>query len=65
MYRVVSNISDCQLLQDLSRLYDWTVAWQVRLNPVKREALNVSNKYTPPQFTHTTGGRSISWKSLI
>ena len=30
VYKVVESVSDCQLLQDnLSRLYDWTVAWQV------------------------------------
>ena len=49
VYRVVSSISDCQLLQeDLSRLYDWTVAWQVWLNPAKCKALNISNKHSPP-----------------
>ena len=39
VYKVVASASDCQLLQDdLSCLYDWTVAWQVRLNPAKCEA---------------------------
>ena len=34
----IYSASDCQLLQyNLSRLYDWTVAWQVHLNPVKCE----------------------------
>ena len=38
VYKVVASASDCQLLQDdLSCLYDWTVAWQVRLNPAKCE----------------------------
>ena len=28
VYKVVASASDCQLLQDdLSCLYDWTVAW--------------------------------------
>ena len=66
VYRIVSSISDCQLLQeDLSRLYDWTVAWQVWLNPANYEALNISNKRSPPQFTYTIGNGSISWKSLV
>ena len=61
VYRVVSSIYDCQLLQeDLSRLYDWTVAWQVRLNPAKCKAFNISNKHSPPQFTYTIGDGSIS-----
>ena len=54
VYRVVSSVSDCRLLQeDLSRLYDWTVAWQVRLNPTKCEALSISNRHSPLQFTYT------------
>ena len=36
VYRLVSNASDCQLLQeDLACVFDWTVTWQVRLNPAK------------------------------
>ena len=66
VYRVVSNASDCQLLQeDLTRVFDWTVAWQVRLNPAKCEALNLSNKCFPPQFVYAIGGEPISWKSLV
>ena len=47
--KVFSSASDCQLLQDdLSRLHDWTIAWQVQLNPAKCEALNIlSNKRSP------------------
>ena len=38
--KVVTDASDCDLLQeDLSRISEWTVAWQVRLNPGKCEAL--------------------------
>ena len=62
VYRVVSNASDCQLLQeDLTRVFDWTVAWQVRLNPAKCEALNLSNRRFPPQFVYAIGGEPISW----
>ena len=49
----------------MSRLYDWTVAWQVRLNPAKCEALIISNKCSLPQFTYTFNGGAISWKSLV
>lgn len=66
VYKVVASVSDCQLLQDdLSCLYDWIVAWQVRLNPAKCEALNISNKLSPPQFTYTINSGPISWKPLI
>ena len=66
--KVVASVSaaDCQLLQDdLSCLYDWTVAWQVCLNPAKCEALNISHKLSPPQFTYTVNGGTISWKPLV
>ena len=54
VYKVVASVSDCQLFQDhLSRLCDWTVAWQVHLNPAECEALSISNKQSPPQFTYT------------
>ena len=46
-------------------MFDWTVTWQVRLNPAKCEALKLSNKYFPPQFVYTIGGEPISWKSLV
>ena len=66
LYRAVSNVSDCQLLQeDLARVYDWTATWQVRLNPAKCEALNLSNKRSPLQFTYTIGGGPILWRSLV
>ena len=45
IYKVVTGISDCHVLQeDLTRIYSWTVAWQVRLNSEKCEALNITNK---------------------
>ena len=49
----------------MSCLYDWTIAWQVRLNPAKCEALNISHKLSPPQFTYTINGGTISWKPLV
>ena len=64
--KVVASVSDCQILQDDSScLYDWTVAWQVHLNPAKCEALNLSHKLSPPQFTYTVNGGTISWKPLV
>ena len=53
----------CQ--EDLVLVFDWTVTWEVRLNPAKCEALNLSNKRSPLQFTCTIGGGSILWKSLV
>ena len=50
---------------EINKLCDWTVAWQVRLNPARCEALNISNKRSPPQFTYTINGGAISWESLV
>ena len=35
------------------------------LNPAKCEALNTSHKLSPPQFTYTANGGTISWKPLV
>ena len=65
MYKVVTNASDCDLLQeDLSQISEWTVAWQVRLNPGKCEALNLTIKRAPIQFDYTINGGVIQWNLL-
>ena len=66
IYKVVTDASDCHVLQeDLTRIFCWTVAWQVRLNPGKCEALNITNKRTPIQFDYTINGGVIQWKSFV
>ena len=64
--RYRTNVSDCHALQeDLSRIFCWTVAWQVRLNPGKCEALNITNKRAPIQFDYTVNGGVIQWKPFV
>ena len=66
IYKVVTNGSDCDLLQeDLSRISEWTVVWQVRLNPGKCEALNITNERAPIQFDYTINGGVIQWKPFV
>ena len=66
VYKVVTDASDCHVLQeDLACIFGWTVAWQVCLNPVKCEALNISNKWTPIQFDYSIDGGVIQWKPLF
>ena len=66
IYKVVADASDCHVLQeDLARIFDWTVAWQVQLNPGKCEALNISNKRGPIQFDYSINGGVIQWKPFV
>ena len=65
VYKVVTSVSDCHVLQeDLSSIFCWTAAWQVRLNPVKCEALNITNKWAPIQFDYTINGELFSGNPL-
>ena len=66
VYKVVTSVSDCHVLQeDLSSIFCWTAAWQVRLNPGKCEALNITNKRAPIQFDYTINGGVIQWKPFV
>ena len=35
------------LQDDLSRIHDWSLRWQLKLSPNKCEALNITNKCFP------------------
>ena len=66
VYKIVTSVSDCCVLQeDLSRIFCWTAAWQMRLNSGKCEALNITNKQAPIQFDYTVNGGVIQWKSFV
>ena len=66
IYKVVTSVSDCRILQeDLSHIFCWTAAWQVRLNSGKCEALNITNKQAPIQFDYTVNGGVIQWKPFV
>ena len=66
IYKVAADAPDCHVLQgDLAHVFDWTVAWQVQLNPGKCEALNISNKRGPIQFDYSINGGVIQWKPFV
>ena len=66
IYKVVTGIFDCHVLHEyLTRIYFWTVAWQVRLNSGKCEALNITNKRAPIQFDYIINGGAIQWKPFV
>lgn len=44
LYKAIHNINDCQNLQeDLNRIYDWAVLWQMELNPDKTRLLTIGS----------------------
>ena len=66
LYAKVSTQDGCLKLQDdLSRIYNWSLHWQLNLNPHKCEAINITNKRTPVSFTYSIGLQSISWVTEI
>ena len=62
------DFSSCDILVGFcksSRIYSWTVAWEVRLNSGKCKALNITNKWAPIQFDYTINGGAIRWKPFV
>ena len=69
LYTIVSSYQDCVNLQDdLARTYDWSLTWQLKLNPSKCEALNITNKHSPISYTYTIGmigSASVTWRNVV
>ena len=66
VYAEVSSVDDCNRLQDdLSSIYNWSIKWQLTLNLRKCEAINVTNKKTPLNFTYFIGKHPICWVSKV
>ena len=66
LYAAVSSDQDCVNLQDdLARIYDWSIMWQLKLSPSKCEALNITNKHSPISFTYAIGSASVAWCSRV
>ena len=66
LYTQVSSYDDCLKLQsDLSRICSWSIKWQLKLNPQKCDALNISNKRSPIVFNYCIGPSSISWSEKV
>ena len=62
LHAKISTRFDCLKLQDdLSRIYNWSLRWQLNLNPLKCEAINFTNKRAPVSFTYSIGLQPINW----
>jgi len=54
-----------KLQDDLSRIYNWSLHWQLSLNPQKCVAINTTNKRIPVSFTSSIGLQPIHWVTKI
>ena len=58
--RTIRTEKDAQLLQeDLDRLQDWEKMWIMEFNPDKCEAISITNKRNPIQYTYKIHGKSL------
>ena len=59
---MVSSHQDCVDLQDdLSRIHDWSIRWQLKLSPSKFEAFNITNKPSLIPYTYHIGSAPVAW----
>ena len=62
----VNTLEECEALQDdLNPIAAWVTRWQLNLNSTKCEALMISNKHKPVQYTYSINQRSISWSNPV
>ena len=66
LYSQVSCFDDCSKLQDdLSNVFHWSLKWQLKLNPKKCEATNISNKRSSINFDYCVGSNPIQWSKKV
>jgi len=58
LYRQIRMPSDCQ--QDITRLYNWSLTWQMVFNTKKCHILSISHKRDRPTITYTLGTETLS-----
>ena len=66
MYDNISQVStygDCLKLQnDLSNVFQWSIKWQLTLNPANCESIKISNKRSP---VNIDGLHPVSWSQKV
>ena len=66
LYAPANTQQECSALQDdLTAISNWTNCWQLKLNIVKCEALAITNKWKPVNFTYYINGQSILWNNPV
>ena len=62
VYREILTLSDCVDLQhDLNAIHQWTVKWQMKVNPAKCKAMQVTNKRNPIATSYILDGSTLDW----
>jgi len=60
LYRQIRMPGDCpSLQQDITRLYNWSLTWQMVFNTKKCHILSVSRKRDRPTITYTLGTEKL------
>jgi len=58
LHKEIVSPADCDLLQeDLSKIYEWCQVWQLKLNPLKCEAICISYKRSLPPRRYFLGSQ--------
>ena len=66
LYAPANNILDCAVLQeDLAAVTSWSDRWQLNLNPAKCEALAITNKRHPVNYTYYIYQKTIDWHNVV
>jgi len=61
LYQQIRTPGDCtSLQQDITRLYNWSLTWQMVLNTKKCHFLSISRKRDRPTITYTLGTEKMS-----
>jgi len=61
LYRQIRTPGDCtSLQQDITRLYNWSLTWQMVFNTKKCHILSISRKRDRPTITYTLGAEKLS-----
>ena len=68
IYREVKSERDCVLIQqDLDRVFNWSMKWQLRLNSIKCNALEITNKRSrlSSYVDYRINGVPIQWSAVV
>ena len=66
LYAPANTQKECSALQDdLTAIFNWANRWQLKLNIAKCEALSITNKQKPVNFTYCVNRQLISWNNSV
>ena len=65
LYKEIVSSSDQDMLQDLSKVFEWSRKWQLNLNPSKCETICISYKRSPPPASYRLNNHLLSTKSVV